>query len=120
MPNVPSQASPSLLSTRSTIVAHADRTAQDHTLRDTVLHAGRQIDDFTSYTSYEAVDKGDLRSVKGYMDLSETPLGDNIQVFTCGPLPFMRHVRTTLSTEAYRRRGSATRCSGPTSGRSEP
>jgi len=81
---------------RRVIVAHADRTAQDHALRDTVLHAGRQIDDFTSYTWYETVDKGDLRSVKGYMDLSETPLGDNIQVFTCGPLPFMRHVRTTL------------------------
>jgi nitric oxide dioxygenase len=81
---------------RRVIVAHADRTAQDHALRDTVLHAGRQIDDFTSYTWYETVDKTDVRSVKGYMDLSETPLGDNIQVFTCGPLPFMRHVRTTL------------------------
>ena len=58
--------------------------------------SGRQLDDFTAYTWYETVDKGDLRSVKGYMDLSETPLRDNIQVFTCGPLPFMRHVRTTL------------------------
>jgi len=81
---------------RRVIVAHADRTAQDHALRDTVMHVGRQIDDFTSYTWYESVDKADVRSVKGYMDLSETPLGDNIQVFTCGPLPFMRHVRTTL------------------------
>jgi nitric oxide dioxygenase len=33
---------------RPVIVAHADRAAQDHALRDTVLHAGRQIDDFTS------------------------------------------------------------------------
>ena len=81
---------------RRVIVAHADRTAQDHALRDTVMHVGRQIDDFTSYTWYETVDKADVRSVKGYMDLSETPLGDNIQVFTCGPLPFMRHVRSTL------------------------
>lgn len=81
---------------RRVIVAHADRTAQDHALRDTVMHVGRQIDDFTSYTWYETVDKADVRSAKGYMDLSETPLGDNIQVFTCGPLPFMRHVRTTL------------------------
>lgn len=81
---------------RKVIVAHADRTAQDHALRDTVLHVGRQIDDFTAYTWYESVDGSDLRSTKGYMDLSETPLGDNIQVFTCGPLPFMRHVRTTL------------------------
>ena len=24
------------------------------------------------------------------------PLPDDVQVFTCGPLPFMRHVRSTL------------------------
>ena len=38
---------------RQVIVAHADRTAQDHALRETVLHAGRQIDDFSAYTWYE-------------------------------------------------------------------
>lgn len=81
---------------RKVIVAHADRTAQDHALRDTVLHAGRQIDDFTAHTWYETVDDSDKRSQKGFMDLSELPLGDNVQVFTCGPLPFMRHVRSTL------------------------
>lgn len=81
---------------RKVIVAHADRTAQDHALRDTVLHVGRQIDDFSSYTWYETVDEGDSRSEPGYMDLSEVPLGADVQVFTCGPLPFMRHVRSTL------------------------
>ena len=40
---------------RKVIVAHADRTAQDHALRETVLHVGRQIDDFTAYTWYETV-----------------------------------------------------------------
>jgi ferredoxin-NADP reductase len=35
---------------RTVIAAHADRTAQDHALRDTVLHMGRQIDDFTART----------------------------------------------------------------------
>lgn len=30
------------------------------------------------------------------MDLSDVPLPDDVQVFTCGPLPFMRHVRSTL------------------------
>ena len=30
------------------------------------------------------------------MDLKEVPLPDDVQVFTCGPLPFMRHVRTSL------------------------
>jgi nitric oxide dioxygenase len=81
---------------RKVIVAHADRRAQDHALRDTVLHLGREIDDFTSYTWYEAVDEGDTRSRQGFMDLTEFSLPDDIQVFTCGPLPFMRHVRSTL------------------------
>jgi nitric oxide dioxygenase len=81
---------------RRVIVAHADRAAQDHALRDTVLHVGRQIDEFTSYAWYESVDPEDHRSREGLMDLSEVPLPDDIQVFTCGPLPFMRHVRSTL------------------------
>jgi nitric oxide dioxygenase len=78
------------------VVAHADRRAQDHALRDTVLHLGREIDDFTSYTWYEEVNEGDTRSRQGYMDLSESRSQKISQVFTCGPLPFMRLVRSTL------------------------
>ena len=81
---------------RPVIVAHADRRAQDHALRDTVLHLGREIDDFTSYTWYETIDEGDTRSRQGFIDLSDIPLPNDIQVFTCGPLPFMRLVRSTL------------------------
>jgi len=81
---------------RTVIVAHADRTAQDHALRDTVLHVGRQLDNFTAYTWYETVGPDDHRSYQGFMDLTEIPLPANIQVFTCGPLPFMRHIRSTL------------------------
>ena len=81
---------------RKVIVAHADRTAQDHALRETVLHVGRQVDDFSAYTWYESVDPADHRSAQGYMDLSPVPLDDDVQVFTCGPLPFMRHVRASL------------------------
>ena len=81
---------------RPVIVAHADRTAQDHALRETVLHLGRQLDNFTAYTWYETVDSNDHRSRGGFMDLTEIPLPEDIQVFTCGPLPFMRHVRSTL------------------------
>ena len=50
-------------------IAHADRTAQDHASRDTVMHVGRQIDDFTAYTWYEHVDASDHRSQQGLMDL---------------------------------------------------
>ena len=81
---------------RTVIVAHADRTAQDHALRETVQHVGRLLDDFTSYTWYETVADGDRRSRQGLMDLSEIDLPADVQVFTCGPLPFMRHVRTSL------------------------
>lgn len=81
---------------RTVIVAHADRTAADHALRDTVQHVGRLLDDFTSYTWYEAVAEGDQRSRQGYMDLSVIDLPADVQVFTCGPLPFMRHVRSSL------------------------
>ena len=38
-----------------------------------------------------------MRSYSGYMELSEIPLPDDVQVFTCGPLPFMRHVRSSLT-----------------------
>jgi nitric oxide dioxygenase len=81
---------------RTVIVAHADRTARDHALRETVLHVARQIDHFTSYTWYELVEPGDTDSRAGFMDLSQIPLPADVQVFTCGPLPFMRHVRSTL------------------------
>ena len=81
---------------RQVIVAHADRTAQDHALRETVLHVGRQLDNFTVHTWYESVDHTDSRSQTGLMDLTAVPLPDGIQVFMCGPLPFMRHVRATL------------------------
>ena len=61
---------------------------------------------------------------QGYMDLTEVPLPDDVQVFTCGPLPFMRHVRSTPARRAgCRRPASGTRCSaricGPRGSRRE-
>jgi nitric oxide dioxygenase len=81
---------------RPVIVAHADRTAQDHALRQTVQRMGHQLDNFTSYTWYEHVDPGDTSSREGHMDLSDIPLPDDLHVFTCGPLAFMHHVRAEL------------------------
>ena len=81
---------------RPVIVAHADRTAQDHALRETVLHVGRQLDDFTAYTWYETLGPDDTRARSGYMDLTDVALPEDVQVFTCGPLPFMRHIRSSL------------------------
>ena len=47
-------------------------------------------------SGYEKVEDGDTRARQGDMDLKEVPLPDDVQAFTCGPLPFVRHVRTSL------------------------
>jgi nitric oxide dioxygenase len=57
---------------------------------------GHQLDNFTSYTWYDHVDPGDTSSRQGHMDLSDIPLPDDVHAFTCGPLDFMRHIRTEL------------------------
>jgi len=80
---------------RRVIVAHADRAPADHALRETVLHVGRQLDDFTAHVWYETPGD-DPRARTGLMDLNDVALPEDVQVFTCGPLPFMRHVRTSL------------------------
>ena len=80
---------------RTIIVAHADHRAQ-------ITPCGKPFcisdvrSNFTAYAWYESVDEGDTRSRQGSMDLTDIPLPEEIQVFTCGPLPFMRHVRSTL------------------------
>ncbi len=60
------------------IVAHADRTARDHALRETVLHVGRQIDDFTSYAWYESVDPDDSRSREGFTHIRYEVFGPDL------------------------------------------
>jgi nitric oxide dioxygenase len=81
---------------RPVVVAHADRTARDHALQETVLHIGRELDDFTALRWYEEVGPDDRGARQGLMDLSEVELPQGVQVFTCGPLPFMRHIRSSL------------------------
>ena len=103
---------------RKVIVAHADRTAQDHALRDTVLHVGRQIDDFTAYTWYETgrprrpALRGGLHGPRGDPARRRTsrssPAGRCRSCGTCGPACWRA---------VCRRRTSGTRCSGPTCGR---
>jgi ferredoxin-NADP reductase len=61
-----------------------------------VEHVGRELDDFTPLTWYEQVGPQDRGARQGWMDLGDVSLPEGVQVFTCGPLPFMRHVRSTL------------------------
>jgi nitric oxide dioxygenase len=59
---------------RQVIVAHADRTAQDHALRETLLHIGRQLDDSPPTPGTRWWNPGNNRSCRGFMDLSEIAL----------------------------------------------
>lgn len=81
---------------RPVIVAHADRTAAHHALREAVTYAGRQLDHFSQHTWYETVETGDTDSHSGLMELSEVALPAGVHVFTCGPLSFMRALRSGL------------------------
>ena len=81
---------------RTVIVAHADRTA-----RTTRCGTPCCTWDDRSTTSpptpgTNPSTPADHRSQQGLMDLSEMSLPADVQVFTCGPLPFMRHVRSSL------------------------
>ena len=50
------------------------------------------------------------------MDFTDIPLPDDIQVFTCGPLPFMRLVRSTLLSRGVPPARTAMKSSDPTCG----
>lgn len=81
---------------RPVVVAHADRAESGHALRAAVLQAGAQLDRFSSHVWYEAVDAEDQVSHPGFLDLLDVALPEGVQVFTCGPIPFMRDVRAGL------------------------
>jgi ferredoxin-NADP reductase len=105
---------------RKVIVAHADRRAQDHALRDTVLHLGREIDDFTSYTWYEEVNEGDTRSVRA---TSTCPTSRSQKISRSSRAARCRSCGLSgrpCSTAACRRLESAMKSSGPTSGLPKP
>ncbi len=102
---------------RKVIVAHADRAAEDHALRETVLHVGRQIDDFSAYTWYESVDPADHRSARATWTsrrcrwrttFRSSRAGRCRSCGTCGP---------ACSRVGCRRPPSGTRCSARICGR---
>ena len=105
---------------RTVIVAHADRRAQDHALRDTVLHLGREIDDFSSYTWYESVDDGDTRSRQGFMDLTDIPFPNDVQVFTVARCRSCGTFGRRCWRAACRRPESAMKSSDPICGPPNP
>ncbi|MGW5497382.1 globin domain-containing protein [Streptomyces olivaceoviridis] len=83
-------------STRPVWVLHADRTPTDHALRADTLRLGEQLPDARTDFWYEQDASEEPGSHVGLMDLDGLDLPADADVYLCGPLPFMRAVRTQL------------------------
>lgn len=82
---------------RPVVLAHADRSAAHHPLHSLTAKAGAKLQHFTDHVWYEESDGAADRPVRtGLMDLTDIPLPEDVQVYLCGPLVFMRHVRGQL------------------------
>ncbi|MFF7499027.1 globin domain-containing protein [Streptomyces lavendulae] len=75
-------------------VLHADRTPADHPLRSDHRALTHKLPDASARFWYEAdAEAGDAT---GLVDLESVPVAPGTQAYLCGPLPFMRSVRTQL------------------------
>ncbi|MGW7613394.1 globin domain-containing protein [Streptomyces sp. NPDC054766] len=77
-------------------VVHADRSPAEHALRaDHEAFAGKLADAETHFW-YERAEPGHPAERTGLVDLSGVTVRPGTHAYLCGPLPFMRAVRTQL------------------------
>ncbi|MBB6119265.1 globin domain-containing protein [Nocardiopsis algeriensis] len=77
-------------STRRVLVLHADRSAEDHAHRDEIAALVEALPNAEAVNWYEQGEGGR----KGLMDIGAVEVPEGAEVYLCGPLPFMRDVRT--------------------------
>lgn len=83
-------------------VVHGDRSAADHALRtDHALLTGK-LHDATAHFWYEHPEPGHPRERTGTVDLTALPIASGTRAYLCGPLPFMRAVRSQLLARGVR------------------
>ncbi|MBB2912499.1 nitric oxide dioxygenase [Streptosporangium becharense] len=85
-------------STRQVIVVHADRSPADHAHRKELVNLVDALPGATLYRWYEEAGdcSCDPAPLLGHADLSGIELPPGLVAYLCGPLPFMRGVRTEL------------------------
>ncbi|MFJ2414923.1 globin domain-containing protein [Streptomyces brevispora] len=77
-------------------VVHGDRSPDDHTMRtDHALLTGK-LPDATAHFWYENPEPGHPANHTGLVDLTGVVIPSGTHAYLCGPLPFMRTVRTQL------------------------
>jgi nitric oxide dioxygenase len=77
-------------------VVHGDRTADDHALRVQHRKLTGQLPNGRAHFWYEKPYGADPEDLTGLVDLARISLPDGVHAYLCGPLPFMRTVRTQL------------------------
>ncbi|WP_405684646.1 globin domain-containing protein [Streptomyces sp. NBC_00057] len=77
-------------------VVHGDRSPSDHAMRtDHALLTGK-LPDAVAHFWYETPEPGHRADRTGRVDLSGLAIAPGTHAYLCGPLPFMRAVRTQL------------------------
>ncbi|MDT0405049.1 globin domain-containing protein [Streptomyces edwardsiae] len=83
-------------STRPVLVLHADRSPAEHALRTETGELVRRLPGARAVFWYERPGPEEPDAAEGLMNLDGVELPENATVFLCGPLPFMRDIRTRL------------------------
>ncbi|WP_405938770.1 FAD-binding oxidoreductase [Streptomyces sp. NBC_00726] len=77
-------------------VVHGDRSPADHALRTDHTALTAKLPDAVAHFWYENPEDGHPADRTGLVDLSEVVIPSGTHAYLCGPLPFMRAVRTQL------------------------
>jgi len=77
-------------------VVHADRSPAEHALRADHEAYAAKLADATAHFWYENPEPGHPADRTGLVDLSGVAIPSGTRAYLCGPLPFMRAVRSQL------------------------
>ncbi|MFI8002387.1 globin domain-containing protein [Streptomyces sp. NPDC086010] len=80
----------------SVTVVHGDRSPADHALRADHAALTGKLPDAAAHFWYEDPEPGHPAERTGRVDLSALPVAPGTRAYLCGPLPFMRALRSQL------------------------
>src|SRR5829696_2773972 len=84
-------------SERPVTVVHADRSIDDHPLRSQLHRSVSQLRNATAHIWYEQAHPGWPSEYTGRSDLTDLDLATGLNVYICGPVPFVDSIRTQLT-----------------------
>ncbi|MFF3156954.1 globin domain-containing protein [Streptomyces sp. NPDC057910] len=83
-------------------VVHADRSPAEHALRGAHTALTSELPDAAAHFWYETPEPGHPADRTGLVDLTRLPVAPGTRAYLCGPLPFMRAIRTQLLAKGVR------------------